>query len=47
MLGLLNEAPAFPADIAEKTEMSLGTVKNALTDLKLAESQNNTRKKPT
>jgi len=31
---VLKDDPAFPADIAERSEMPLGTVKNALTDLR-------------
>jgi DNA-binding IclR family transcriptional regulator len=31
---VLKDDPAFPADISERAEMPLGTVKNALTDLR-------------
>jgi hypothetical protein len=31
---VLKDGPAYPADIAERSEMPLGTVKNALTDLR-------------
>jgi hypothetical protein len=31
---VLKDGPAFPADIAERSEMQHGTVKNALTDLR-------------